>query len=55
MDKIEVFIVSQQFLFRQGIERTLSDAKDIGVSGTAEVNDEVLSAIDTLPPDVSLQ
>lgn len=28
--------------------------EDIEVSGAAEVNDEVLSAIDTLPPDVAL-
>jgi len=54
MNKIQVLIVSQQFLFRQGIEHSLSGVKDIEISGTAEVNDEVLSAIDTLPPDVAL-
>jgi len=54
MNKIQVLIVSQQFLFRQGIEHSLSDTGDMEVSGTAEVNDEVLSAIDTSPPDVAL-
>ena len=54
MNKIRVLIVSQQSLFRQGIEHSLSDIEDIKVLGTAEVNDEVLSAIDTLPPDVAL-
>jgi len=54
MDKIHVFIIGQQFLFRQGIEHSLSRMKDIEVSGAAEVNDEVLSTIDTLPPDVAL-
>ncbi len=54
MNKIQVIIVSQQFLFRQGIEHSLSDVDDIQISGAAEVNDEVLSAIDTLPPDVAL-
>ena len=54
MNKIRVLIVSQQSLFRQGIEHSLSDVEDIRVLGTAEVNDEVLSAIDTLPPDVAL-
>jgi len=54
MSKIRVLIVSQQSLFRQGIEHSLSDIEDIKVLGTAEVNDEVLSAIDTLPPDVAL-
>ena len=54
MNKIRVLIVSQQSLFRQGIEHSLSDIEDMKVLGTAEVNDEVLSAIDTLPPDVAL-
>jgi len=54
VDKIRVLIVSQQFLFRQGIEHSLASTGDIEVSGATEVNDEVLSAIDTLPPDVAL-
>jgi len=54
MNKTQVIVVSQQFLFRQGIEHALSEIKDIKVSATAEVNDEVLSIIDTLPPDVAL-
>jgi DNA-binding NarL/FixJ family response regulator len=54
MDKIQVFMISQQFLFRQGIEHTLSTVKDIEISGMAEVNEQVLSSIDTLPPDVVL-
>ena len=54
MNKTQVIVVSQQFLFRQGIEHALSEIKDIKVSAAAEVNDEVLSIIDTLPPDVAL-
>jgi two-component system response regulator DegU len=54
MNNIQVIIVSQQFLFRQGIEHSLSQIEDIVISGAAEVNDEVLTAIDTLPPDVVL-
>ena len=54
MNTIQVIIVSQQFLFRQGIEVALSEIKDIKISATAEVNDEVLTIIDTLPPDVAL-
>lgn len=54
MDKIQVFIISQQFLFRQGIEQALSSVDDIEVTGKAEVNDEALAQIDTLPPDVAL-
>jgi len=53
-NKIRVIIVSQQSLFRQGIEHSLAGIEDIEISGAAEVNDEVLSDIDTLPPDVAL-
>ncbi len=53
-DKIQVFILSQQSLFRQGVELSLSSAEDIEVSGATEVNDEVLSTIDNLPPDVAI-
>ena len=54
VNKIRVVIISQQSLFRQGIEHSLSGTKDMEISGAAEVNDEVLSNIDTLPPDVAL-
>ena len=54
MNKTQVIIISQQFLFRQGIEHSLAQVKDMTVSATAEVNDEVLSIIDNLPPDVAL-
>ncbi len=53
-NKTQVIIISQQFLFRQGIEHSLSGVEDIVITGTTEVNDEVLTAIDTLPPDVAL-
>ncbi len=51
---IQVLIVSQQVLFRQGVERSLSDIEDIEISGTTGVNDEVLLSIDIMPPDVVL-
>jgi DNA-binding NarL/FixJ family response regulator len=54
MNKTQVIIVSQQFLFRQGIEHALSKIKDMTVSATTEMNDNVLSIIDNLPPDVAL-
>ena len=54
MNKIQVIIVSQQVFFRQGIEHSLSKTKDIQISATADVSDEVLSIIDNLPPDVAL-
>jgi len=54
MNTIRVFIVSQQFLFRQGIEHSLSGVEDIEISGAAEINNEVLATMDSLPPDVAL-
>jgi DNA-binding NarL/FixJ family response regulator len=53
-NKIQVFIVSQQSLFQQGIEHSLSGIDDIAISGVTGVSEEVLRAIDNLPPDVAL-
>ena len=54
MNKIQVIIISQQVLFRQGIEHSLSRIRDIQISATSEATDEVLSIIDNSPPDVAL-
>ena len=54
MDNIQIFIISQQFLFRQGIQHSLSGVEGIEISGVAEINDETLSTTDNLPPDVVL-
>lgn len=53
-NKIQVFIISQQSLFKQGVEQTFSDVEDISISGITEVNEGVIKAIDNLPPDVAL-
>jgi DNA-binding NarL/FixJ family response regulator len=53
-NKIQVFVVSQQSLFQQGIEHSLSGIDDIAISGVTGVSEEVLKAIDNLPPDVAL-
>ena len=52
--KTQVFIISQQSLFQQAVEHILSDTEDIAISGTTGVNEDVLNAIDNLPPDVAL-
>ncbi|HJX14016.1 MAG TPA: response regulator transcription factor [Dehalococcoidales bacterium] len=52
--KIQVFIVSQQSLFQQAVEHTFSDTDDILILGATGINDDVLKAIDNLPPDVAL-
>lgn len=54
MDKIQVIIISQQSLFRQGIAHSLEDQADIEISGTTEASEKLLSEIDTLAPDVAL-
>jgi DNA-binding NarL/FixJ family response regulator len=53
-NKIQIFIISQQSLFIKALEQTFSDTDDIVVLGTTGVNNEVLKAIDNLPPDVAL-
>ena len=53
-EKIQVFIISQQSLFRQGIQHSLSNLPDITVAGTSDINDGVLTVVDNMPPDVAL-
>jgi two-component system, NarL family, response regulator DegU len=53
-DKIQVYIISQQSLFRHGIQHSLSNLPDISVAGNADINDEILTIVDNLPPDVAL-
>jgi len=52
--KIQVFIISQQSLFQQALDHSLSDNEDIAISGTMRLNEDVLKVIDNLPPDVAL-
>ena len=53
-NKIQVFVISQQSLFLRAIEHTFMDTDDIVIIGTTGINDDVLKAIDNLPPDVAL-
>ena len=54
MENIEVFVVSPKALFRRRMESALSCAEEIQVWGASEINDEVLSTLDILPPNVAL-
>ncbi len=54
MNKIRVLIVSPQSLFQQGIQHSLSGVEDVKVSAIAEVNNQMLSIVDTSPPDVAI-
>ena len=53
-ERIQVYILSQQSLFRFGIQHSLSNLPDISVAGTADINDNILTVADNLPPDVML-
>jgi two-component system, NarL family, response regulator DegU len=53
-NKIQIFVISQQSLFLQALEQAFEGADDIVVLGTIGVNNDVLKAIDNLPPDVAL-
>jgi Response regulator containing a CheY-like receiver domain and an HTH DNA-binding domain len=50
----KVFIIDGQPLFRQGIRSSLSHLPDIDICGESDVDEQVLSAIETSPPDVVL-
>jgi len=52
MNKIQVFVIGQQSLFRIGIGHSLSEIDDIEFSGAADSTDEVVSNLETLLPDV---
>lgn len=53
-NKIQVLIISQQFLFRQGVELALSSMEDIEVTDSADFSNGIALAIDDLPPDVAI-
>ena len=53
-NNIQVFILSQQVLFRQGMEHSLSSRGEVEISGNTEISDEVLLTIENLPPDVAI-
>ena len=53
-NKIYVLIISQQVLFRQGIELILSPIEDIEVIGIADFSNGIALAVDELPPDVAI-
>jgi len=53
-DKINVLIISQQVLFRQGVELILSSIEGIEVIGVADFSNGIALAVDELPPDVAI-
>jgi len=53
-NKISVLVVSQQALFRQGVELVLSSVKDIESYSAADLNNGIAFALDESPPDVAI-
>lgn len=53
-EKIQVFIISQQSMFRQGVQYSISNIPDITVAGTSDINEGLLTIVDNIPPDVAL-
>ncbi len=51
---ITVWIFSQQPLFRQGIQNTFSDIRDIVIVGEAQLTDKMSRMIEVMPPDVAI-
>ncbi len=54
MEKIKVFILSSQSLFRDGVRQSLDGKRGIEISGESEVTDEVLPTMETSLPDIVL-
>ena len=54
MNMIHVLVISQQTFFQKGVLDSLGGRQDIEIQGACELNDDVLSTIDTHPPDVAL-
>ena len=53
-NKIRVFIFSRQSLLLQAVEYSLSYVEDLEISVATIISNEVLSAMDNLPPDVAI-
>ena len=54
MSKISVLVISQQVLLRRGIEHALSSTGLVEIVGSGQMGDDVLTNIDTAPPDVAV-
>ncbi len=54
MDKIQIFVVDNNSLFRQGLRQALADIEDIDIIGEAELNDKALEMVTDSSPEVVL-
>ena len=54
MEKIQVYIISPQFIIREGTKQAISTVEQIQIAGLSDINDEVLKSIESAPPDVAI-
>ena len=54
MDKIEVFVVDNNILFRHGLRQALNQSDDIEVVGESDIDDEALEIVASFSPEIVL-
>jgi len=54
MDKIRVFVVSNNALFRQGLRQAIGESGDIEVVGESNISDEALEIVMSFSPQIVL-
>lgn len=54
MDKIRLFVISNNALFRQGLRQAIGESEDIEVVSEAALGDEALEMVISFSPDVVL-
>ena len=54
MDKIQLFVVDNNSLFRQGLRQALADIEDIAIIGESELSDKALELVVDFSPEVVL-
>ena len=52
--RITIWVFSQQPLFRQGIRDSISQVKDIDITGESRVTDKISLTVEVMPPDVAI-
>ena len=52
MEKIQVFVIDGNIIFREGIRQALSRTDDIEIVGESDINDEALELIASFSPQV---
>jgi len=54
MDKIRVFVINNNALFRQGLRQAISQSEDIEVVSESNLSDEALEIVISFSPEIVL-